>query len=136
MAAVVRTSCIIPVLVACALLGDCGGVYFVGFVSNPGGGATVTGIVSGVNSGFVSDPTGAITPFTEITFMNTGIMITVKFCGDQRQWFPMNQHVKVEYIPGVLCNILLNVEADDGRESKAHSGADTKGAKSLGHAAR
>lgn len=106
---------------ASVLLANCGGFYFVGFVSNPVGTRTVSGVVSTVASGFVSDPSGLITPVTTVTFSNAGIAITLTFCGEQEQSFPINQNVHAEYTIGVSCNILLNVVIGNIENRDAHS---------------
>ena len=100
---------IITLLTSCFLLASCGGYYFVGFVSNPGVGTSVSGIVSAVENGFFSDPTGLITSFTAVTFIDSETAVTVNFCGDQQQWFSLNKNVRAEYTPGIHCNVLLNV---------------------------
>ena len=105
---------------ATVLLANCGGFYFVGFVSNPVGARSVTGIVSAVASGFVSDPSGLITPVTTVTFGNAGTAITLTFCGEHLQSFPINQHVQAQYTAGVFCNILLNVVVGDTGHTDSH----------------
>jgi hypothetical protein len=96
----------------CVLLVNCGGFYFVGFVSNPAGSTSVIGIVTAVNSGFVSAPTGLITPVTVVRFVNEDSAITVNFCGDQQQWFPVDKTVRAEYTAGILCSVLLNAKVN------------------------
>jgi len=80
----------------------------VGFVSNPGGTASITGTVSGVSGGFVSDLNG-ITPTTEVAFENSGIAITMFFCGDQQSLFTLRTTVRAEYTAGVICSVLTKV---------------------------
>jgi len=87
---------------------NCGGSYFVGFVSNPGGETSVTGQVSGVTSGFTSDPSG-VTPVTVVTFVNTGAFFTLYFCCDQHSLFPLNVTVRADYTKGILCSLLVRV---------------------------
>lgn len=96
-------------LLGSALLASCGGVYFFGFVSNPGGTTTVSGVVIAVSGGFVSDPTGLVSPVTTVTLTNGTGATTLNFCGDQKSLFPMTQDVRAEYTPGALCNTLVNV---------------------------
>ncbi len=110
---------IIAVLAGCALLASCGASTFVGFVSNPGVATSVRGIVNSVKDGFISDPTGVITPFTAVTFINSENAITVFFCGDQQHWFPMGEDVRAEYSPGIHCNVLLNVVVQHHLEASA-----------------
>jgi len=121
LATLVRTLLIIIALLTCALLESCGGIYFVGFVSNPGGATKVVGVVSAVTLGFVSDPTGVITPLTAVTLTDAGTAITIKFCGDQKQWFPINQRIRAEYIAGVFCNVLQDAVVDATGDSVSKS---------------
>jgi len=99
---------IIALLAACFPVVNCGGYYFVGFVSNPGGTTTVAGMVIAVSGGFVSDPTG-ITPVTAVTFATSGSKITIHFCGDQQELFPINKTVRADYTVGISCSTLLKV---------------------------
>jgi hypothetical protein len=87
---------------------SCGGAYFVGFVSNPGGSATITGTVIAVSSGFASDPNG-ITSTTTVGFENSGIVTSLIFCGDQQSLFPLNYKVRADYTSGVICSTLTRV---------------------------
>ena len=87
---------------------SCGGSFFVGFVSNPGGNTSVTGTVSAVSSGFASGPTGQ-TSATVVTFVNSGTSITIYFCGDQQALFPINHPVRAEYTAGIACALLTRV---------------------------
>ena len=86
----------------------CGGTFFVGFVSNPGGSTSVTGIITAVSSGFASGPTGT-TSLTVVTFVNSGSSITLYFCGDWHALFPINQTVRAEYSAGIACALLTRV---------------------------
>ncbi len=101
---------------ACIPALSCGGYYFVGFVSNPGGTSTMTGIVITVSSGFVTDLTN-MTPYTAVTFNNAGLETTLKFCGNQQTLFPVNQTVRAEYNIGPLCSVLTQVVAVHDAES-------------------
>lgn len=87
---------------------SCGGLSFVGFVSNPGGTASITGTVTTVSSGLVSDLNG-ITPTTTVTFENSELAVTLVFCGDKQSLFPLNTNVRAEYTAGVLCSVLTKV---------------------------
>jgi hypothetical protein len=87
---------------------SCGGFSFVGFVSNPGGTASITGTVTAVSDGFVSDLNG-ITPTTTVAFKNSEITVTMIFCGEQQSLFPLNTNVRAEYTAGVLCSVLTEV---------------------------
>ena len=96
---------IIALLIACIPVVNCGGFYFVGFVSNPGGTSTITGTVCAVSNGFVSAPSG-ISSITAVTFINSGTAQTVNFCGDQQSLFPLNKTVRANYTAGALCSVL------------------------------
>jgi len=99
---------IIVLCVACIPVVSCGGFSFVGFVSNPGGSASITGTVTGVSSGFVSD-LNSINPTTKVAFENSGITVTIVFCGDQQSFFPLDVNVRAEYTAGVVCSVLTKV---------------------------
>ena len=99
---------IIILCAACIPVVSCGGFSFVGFVSNPGGTASITGTVTAVSDGFVSNLNG-ITSTTTVAFENSEIAITVVFCGDQHSLFPLNTNVRAEYTAGVLCSVLTKV---------------------------
>ena len=99
---------IVALYAVCIALASCGGVSFVGFVSNPGGNATITGTVTAVSNGFVSSPAG-LSSVTVVTVTNSGIATTVYFCGDQKMLFPLNQTVRVEYTQGILCSLVIRV---------------------------
>jgi hypothetical protein len=105
---VVARLSIIALLAACVSFVRCGGYYFVGFVSNPGGTTTITGMIITVSGGFLSDPTG-ITPFTAVTFATAGTAITVHFCGNQQELFSINKTVRADYTAGTVCSTLLTV---------------------------
>jgi hypothetical protein len=99
---------IIILCAACIPVVSCGGFSFVGFVSNPGGTASITGTVTAVSNGFVSDLKG-ITPTTTVAFKSSDITVTMIFCGDQQSLFPLNTNVRAEYTAGVLCSVLTKV---------------------------
>lgn len=99
---------------ACTASLSCGGYYFVGFVSNPSGTASITGEVTAVSNGFINDPSG-VTEYTAVTFMNAGSEITIKFCGDQQYLFPIDATVRADYTAGILCSVLVRVVVENGR---------------------
>ncbi len=103
----------IVVLSACCIgLISCGGAYFIGFVSNPGGNASITGRIDAISSGFVSDPSG-VTQITSVTFVNSVAATNVYFCGDQQHLFLINQTVRVDYTVGIVCSVLIRVVVID-----------------------
>ena len=89
----------------------CGGHIFIGFVSNPGGASSITGVVTAVSGGFIKDNNG-FTQYTSVTFLNTGTEITVNFCGDQVQLFPLDVRVRADYTAGIVCSVLIRVVVD------------------------
>ena len=99
---------VIALCTGCITMVACGGSYFVGFVSNPVGNASITGTVMTVNTGFASDPAG-VTSVTVVTFMTSGVSTVMYFCGDQQTLFPLNQTVQAEYTSGVVCSLLVRV---------------------------
>jgi hypothetical protein len=107
---------IVALWAACASFLSCGGSYFVGFVSNPSGTSTITGVVTTVNSGFIADLSG-VTQYTAVTFMNAGSTTAINFCGDQRHLFPIDTTVRAEYTAGIVCFVLVRVMTDNKRAS-------------------
>jgi len=99
---------ILSVLAVCIGILNCGGSYFVGLVSNPSGGTSITGQVSAVSSGFVSDLNG-VSPITLVTFVNTATAVTLYFCGDQHSLFHINTTVRADYTQGSGCSLLVRV---------------------------
>jgi len=89
------------------LLTGCGS-FFVGFISNPGGATSVSGTITVVSLGVLHDPSGT-TAFTAVTFINTGTAVTINFCGDQRNLFPMNENVRVDFNTRFNCSVLVQV---------------------------
>ncbi len=101
---------LLALLVAlCLSLTGCGS-FFVGFVSNPGGGPfSVRGTVSIVSFGSIQDPTTQAITFTAVTFVNSGAATTINFCGDQRAKFPLNQFLQANFNAGIHCSVLIAV---------------------------
>ncbi len=104
---------IAALFVCCIASLSCGGgIFFVGFVSNPEGNSSITGRIDAISSGFVSDP-GGIAQITSVTFVNSDGATNVYFCGDQQHLFMINQTVRVEYTAGVVCSVLIRVVVVD-----------------------
>ncbi|HEY3617838.1 MAG TPA: hypothetical protein VGK96_13595 [Candidatus Sulfotelmatobacter sp.] len=103
---------IVALWAVCALTFGCGGYYFVGFVSNPGGTSSITGVVTTVSDGFIADPRGG-TQYTAVTFMNAENRVTINFCGDQQQLFPIDATVRADYTASILCSVLVRVVVDN-----------------------
>lgn len=95
-------------LLPCFCFEGCG-AYFVGFVSNPGGSQIISGTVSTVQLTSIRDITGETIILTAVTFTNSGIATTINFCGDQREKFPVDHDVQVDFNTGVYCSRLLAV---------------------------
>src|SRR5690348_1568783 len=109
----------IALCAACIPTLSCGGYYFVGFVSNPGGTSTMTGVVVAVSGGFVTDLT-TMTPYTAVTFSNSERQTKLTFCGNQQMLFPIDQTVRVEYTVGPVCSVLTRVvNVDDAATASA-----------------
>lgn len=100
---------LIPLVVLCLPLTGCEGIVFIGFSSNPGGNVIVSGTVSIVQLQYLHDGTGNTIMFTAVTLVNPGSAVTINICGDQRNSFPMNQLVRVNYNTGVFCSTLITV---------------------------
>lgn len=96
-------------LAVCFVLAGCEGVMYFGFVSNPGGSQSVSGMVSAVELNFIHDGMGNTIMFTAVTFINGGTAVTVNFCGDQRSQFPLNRSVRADFKTGVFCSALVSV---------------------------
>lgn len=103
---------IVTFCACCITSMSCGGAYFIGFVSNPGGNTSITGRVDAISSGFVSDP-GGLTQITWVTFVNSDAATVVPFCGDQQHLFIIDQTVRVDYTPGIVCSVLIRVVVVD-----------------------
>ncbi len=102
-------SLFLHLMTLCILLTGCGQI-FVGFVSNPGNPATVSGTVITVQLESTNDLSGVSLTVTAVTLSNnTGITSTFSFCGDQRSRFPINQQVRVDFTSGISCSTLNGV---------------------------
>lgn len=99
----------VVVLLLCVLLVGCG-VYFVGFVSNPGGNSTITGTVSVITVQFLQI-VSSNTIITSVTFVSQGNSVTMNFCGDQHSLFNVSQLVTANFISGLNCSTLTTVIA-------------------------
>jgi len=98
----------VQLLLLCLFLPGCD-TFFVGFVSNPGGGTmSISGTVSIVRLQYLRDPAG-VTTFTAVTFVNSGTSTTINFCGDQGSSFPINRFVRADFSTGLHCSTLIAV---------------------------
>lgn len=90
----------------CIVFAGCD-AFFVGFVSNPNGTMSVVGTITIVQLGVIHDPTGLAITFTGVTFVSSGSAVTINFCGDERNHFPLNLVVQADFTTGVYCSPLL-----------------------------
>jgi len=86
----------------------CGDVT-VRFSSNPGFSSSVTGIVIVVQVESTNNANGVLNTFTVVTLRSVTTTNTFNFCGDQRNQFPINQEVRVDFTTGVSCSTLTAV---------------------------
>jgi hypothetical protein len=99
----------VSLLLTTVLLTGCGQV-FVGFTSNPQiPSSSTSGAIIAVVLGFTNDLNGNQVTLTTVTFLNNGFTSTFKFCGDQRQRFPIDQVVRANFTPGNACENLVIV---------------------------
>ena len=106
----IRAGAAVQILLALLLMSGCGGVVFVGFVSNPHVPSTsVTGRIDVVALASVNDFHGNPLIITTVTLFNNGLQSTLGFCGDQRGHFPLNTVVRVDFTQEINCLFLVNV---------------------------
>ena len=87
----------------------CGGVTFQAN-SSPGNAVTVSGLVTFVQLTAILDGSGTLVNVTVVTLQQTGVPQTFTFCGSQSSRFPLNQNVRVSFVPAASCgNIILVV---------------------------
>lgn len=94
-----------------SVLVGCGGAYFVGFVSNPGGTNQISGTIQSVSVASAVTISGAPLTSTVVVIVNASATSTQIFCGDQSSLFPINQSVTVSFTPGVYCSTIMSVTA-------------------------
>ena len=92
-------------LVACVLTTTSCGDIFVRGAINPGS-QSVSGVVSIIQFSAVS---GDGVSLTIITLASNGTGTTFNFCGDQRELFPLNRQVNVNFMPGHACDSVITV---------------------------
>ena len=95
---------LLVLVIACLLTTIACGDIFVRGAINPGT-QSANGVVSivqfSVDSGGVS--------ITIITLTGSGLDHTLNFCGDQRDLFPVDREVRVNFKPGMPCASVLSV---------------------------
>jgi hypothetical protein len=91
-------------VIACLLTTvSCGNIFIRGAI-NPGT-QSANGLVSIVE--FSADNSGV--SITIITLTGSGMDHTLNFCGDQRELFPVDHEVRVNFKPGTPCASVLSV---------------------------
>jgi hypothetical protein len=91
-------------VIACLLTTvSCGNIFVRGAI-NPGT-QSANGVVSIVE--FSADNSGL--SITIITLTGSGMDHTLNFCGDQRELFPVDREVRVNFKPGTPCASVLSV---------------------------
>jgi hypothetical protein len=100
---------LLSLLVLCLvlILPGCGNIFIRGAL--PARSSTVSGSVSVVQLGAVIGGNGTTVQVTFVTFLQSGLLSTVEFCGDQRSQFPMQQIVRAEFNPGQPCASIVTV---------------------------
>lgn len=87
----------------------CGcGSFFVGFAWNPSGTTSITGTVTIVSVQVLNRPPDTIV-FTAVTLTNPGTTVTVTFCENQQDLFPLNMVIRVNFTNGSTCSTLTSV---------------------------
>ena|SRR5882724_1523544 len=99
---------LLPLIALPLILAGCG-TTFVSFTSNPGFPASVTGTIIVVKVESSNGPNGVLNTFTAVTIKSVTTTNTFSFCGDQRNQFPINQEVRVDFNSGVSCSTLIGV---------------------------
>lgn len=99
---------LVSLIVLLLLLAGCGQVN-IGFVSNPGFPASVTGTIIAVQVQTRNGPNGALNTLTAVTIQSASTTNTFNFCGNQQSFFPLNQQVQVNFNTGVSCATLISV---------------------------
>jgi hypothetical protein len=86
----------------------CGGVTF---QSNTLGTSpiSVSGFVTFVQFTAISDGNGTMVNVTVVTLVQTGVPQTFTFCGSQNDVFPLNQNMRVNFMPATTCGNIVAV---------------------------
>lgn len=82
---------------------SCGDIFVRGAINT--GTQSANGVVSIVQ--FSADSSGV--SITIITLTGSGMDHTLNFCGDQRDLFPVDREVRVNFKPGAPCASVLSV---------------------------
>jgi hypothetical protein len=95
-------------LVFLVVLIGCGGVTFQ-VNSSPGNAVTVSGLVTFVQFTAILDGGGTLVNVTVVTLQQTGVPQTFTFCGSQSSMFPLNQNMRVSFVPAATCGTIVAV---------------------------
>ena len=99
-----RRLLIFPVLVCLVTSVACGDIFVRGAINT--GPQSASGIVSIVQ---FSASSGGGVSITIITLTGDRMASTLRFCGDQRTLFPVDQQVQINFTPGTPCAAVLRV---------------------------
>jgi len=86
----------------------CGGVSFQANTL-PSNAVTASGLASIVQLTAVSDGNGTLINVTVVTLTQAGAAQTFTFCGTQSSLFPMNQTIRVSFVPAENCGNIVVV---------------------------
>ena len=95
-------------VVVLVVLTGCGTVTFQ-TTSTPGGAVTASGLVTFVQFTAILDGNGTLVNVTVVTLQQTGISQTLTFCGSQSSLFPLNQNMRVSFVPATTCGTIVAV---------------------------
>ncbi len=95
-------------VVLLVVLIGCGGVTFQAN-SSPGNAVTVSGLVTFVQFTAILDGSGTLVSVTVVTLQQTGVPQTFTFCGSQSSMFPLNQNMRVSFVPAATCGNIVAV---------------------------
>ena len=95
-------------VVLLVVLIGCGGVTFQAS-SNPGGAIAVSGLVTFVQFTAILDISGALVNVTVVTLQQMGVPQTFTFCGSQTSLFPLDQNMRVSFVPAATCGNIVAV---------------------------
>lgn len=86
----------------------CGGVTFQGSLL-PANAVSVSGLVTVVQFSAISDGNGTLISVTVVTLVQSGLPQTFTFCGTQDGRFPINQDMRVSFVPATPCGNIVAV---------------------------
>ena len=95
-------------LLLAALVG-CGAVAFQANSGLPANAVTAAGVVSFVHLTVILDGHGSLVNVTVVTLVQTGVPQTFTFCGAQDTMFPLEQNMRVSFVPATTCGNIVTV---------------------------